>query len=1093
MTFLGIIRLALTVAALVGPGYASYPAARTWIPEPKSLSTAVTDEDPFTYEFVCHVTNHDPCDIGLEWKEPQAIGEVQVDYATLNWLFYQPAIDGQMLQFWDGAGWRNIDAVLEVDYRKHAQFAPVHGSGTVRWTYRFAPVKTSRVRVFITRPENPDPGFRIAVVRRFSAAGSQETGVKQPPLRIVGAPARMPEWLEPAANLAVSEAGAQVSSGNPAEVRWPRRLMLNSVRVSPTAPITAVQWWDGISWRTVEALQTSRPGDAHFLPIASARLRVKAEQSIKSLEVRLNEHATRYFREVESLRADALGTRFRALPRADLGAMQGLLLSLDFGRAAIGRPEDMHETIVLSSGAFLLTEPAMVTDPTNPNPVLRATKKYLRWFAFALGPELHVLGSDWTRVERRYADGHLPAVITNYLYKDLHYEERVHVTVPGDEPYGTAAEITVTNRSAGPVETTLTLAMGRILSSWGPTNKYTPFFQDIEATGYTLAVDRQTVMSADDDVMLHAQTPGAWDDTLSQASSVGSGGGRARENHLRYELTLEPGERRTLRFFVPDVAKPFRDVESLRNFDWAASFPRFRAWWNKRLGSGMTIDVPEPQVNDIARQLVAQTLITSLDGAEARYGAFHYETYYGLEEGWAAVALAQWGHPEGAQKIVQFMLTPENMKKGIAHHQYRNGLDPWYGITIYRLTRDKSWLQAIAPALQEAADWTIRVTNDNKDPKFGGILPKFQYGGDIGTAAHSFYANATCWRGLNDTALVFRLLGRTEQARHYQQEADRFRKRLWQLADELADRRKHPAFLPMAFDIGKHPDYREREPTYDFLGLRTPRSNRWQFLGNYWNLFASMFTELKLFEPDDPRSRWVPEYMETRGGVLAGLVRFDLGLDHVYGKGYYESTLERGRRDLFLTSLYGTLAHGMSQNLYSSPEVAGVFPLRTSNLANWNEHRRTLWHWWFMWWEGHEGWQNYEGEPLAAGAGVALQLLRMALVRETIEISPQDTLRLLDGAPAHWFEPGKKIAVRNAPTFFGPVSIETEGRQGSVRARVVRSPGFNAARVILRLPSPSGAALSSVTINGTTWRDFSGDEITLPSHGQLEIVADFSR
>lgn len=475
----------------------------------------------------------------------------------------------------------------------------------------------------------------------------------------------------------------------------------------------------------------------------------------------------------------------------------------------------------------------------------------------------------------------------------------------------------------------------------------------------------------------------------------------------------------------------------------------------------MTVELPEPQVNDIYKELLAQALIIALDGNEARYGAYQYETYYGIEEGWPAVALAQWGYPDAAQKIASFMLAPENLTKGLAHHQYRNGLAPWYGITIYRLTGDRSWLQTVEPSVESAADWIIQVTNENKDPKFGGILPRFQYGSDISTPAYSLYASATCWRGLNDTALLFRLLGRTEQAQRYEHEAERFRKRLWEVADQVADQRHHPVFLPMAFDIGTPPDYREREPTYAFLGLHTPRSNTWGFLGNYWNLFAPMLMEVKLFESNDSRARWIPDYMQERGGVMAGLIRFDLGLDHGYGKGYYESALELGRRDLFLTSLYGVLAHGMSQNLYSSPEVAGVFPLRVSNAAAWREHGRTLWHWWFMWSEGYEGWQNYEGEPTSAGAGVALQLLRMALLRETAESSSQaqDTLRLLDGAPAHWFEPGKKISVHNAPTFFGKISFETEAANGSVRARVLRNAGFSAHQVILRLPSPSGASL----------------------------------
>jgi Na+/proline symporter len=97
----------------------------------------------------------------------------------------------------------------------------------------------------------------------------------------------------------------------------------------------------------------------------------------------------------------------------------------------------------------------------------------------------------------------------------------------------------------------------------------------------------------------------------------------------------------------------------------------------------------------------------------------------------------------------------------------------------------------------------------------------------------------------------------------------------------------------------------------------------------------------------------------------------------------------------------GIFAHGMLENLYSFPEVAGVFPLRTNNGAMWREYRRNLWNWYFEWRWGFEGWQNCEGEPLSAEPGMALQMLRMALIRETVETPAQDTLRLLDGAPEH--------------------------------------------------------------------------------------------
>jgi len=1051
----------LVVCLLLARLAIAAPTPRSWLPAPKTLSAAVTDSDPQTYELLCTGAQSDPCDIGLEWDSPHPADALVIDYATLSGRAYEPSPSGQRLEYWTGSAWRAIPAAIEIDYRNQAEFALLEASGTARWTYRFQPIRTTRLRVLLTQPKYSDPGHRCYAVREMHAAADLASSVS-PGFRVMGALPAMPPWLEPGANLAIPDAGAQLMLGSTAEVRWPRRLLLNSVDVQP-ATTPGVEWWDGTRWRHAEPLPSPKPGEARFLPVSTERLRITAAEPIRGLEVRLDADAERYFSEVEKSRVDRLGSRFREITDADLSAAKSLLLPLDFAKAAIGRPADRQETIVMWNGTFLMTEPAPEGSKVND-----------RWFAPAAGSSTELFGTDWTHTQARYLDSYLPSIITTYRQGDVTFEQTLYVTAPDSALYGTVAEVTVTNHAAVPGETAFTLAMGRRANQRGPGPQTSPFYFDPQITNYRLDAGNHAVLSSTGEVIVYAETAGRWE-------------GTPRENHLRYALSLRPNEFRTLRFFIPSVEKPLKTLDSLRSFAWQKSLDDFRAWWNQELGSGMQLDLPEPELNNIYKNLLAQALIITLDDSLIRYGAYFYEMYFGVEEGWPAVALAQYGHPDPAKKILSIMLSPELMDKKNYHHQYRNGLEPWYAATIFRLTQDRAWLERLAPDLEAAANWTIRATAENKDGKYPGILPRHAYGGDIDTPAYSFYANATCWRGLNDTALVFRTLGRQADAEKYQRAADDYRQRLLQLADRIADRSGNLPFLPMSFEIGANHNYREREPAYDFLGINAPSSNTWVYLANYWNLFAPMMLELKLFEPNDARSRWIPDYMDSRGGILTGLVRFTLGLDQIYGKGYYESLLEQGKREEFQTSMYGIFAHGASQNLHSFPEVAGIFPLRVSNAAMWREHQRNLWNWYFEWGWGFEGWQNCEGEPLSAGPGMALQILRMALVRETIENSAQDTLRLLDGAPAHWFAPGKRIAVRDAPTFFGKISFETEGLAAGVRARVTRPAGFHARQVILRLPHP----LRSVSIDGKDWRNFSGAEITLPEAESIEIVASF--
>jgi len=697
------------------------------------------------------------------------------------------------------------------------------------------------------------------------------------------------------------------------------------------------------------------------------------------------------------------------------------------------------------TGAFWQVQVANCTDP-NTGAAL-PPQALDRWFA----PLPHGRAPDWFRTRSRYLDNWMPGVVTEYLEQDIHVSQTLFVTAPTSAVYGTVALVKLTNGSKGPRRARFSMAMGlrRIHGE-----QVTPFISDPLETGYRLDGDRQTVRAADGSVVLHAFQPG---------KAAGTG----REFHLTNVVELKPGATEHLAYFVPDVTAPMKDQAALTGLSAERLLEEFRQYWLHRIGPAAQLVLPERRLAAALRNLLAQCMIIGLDGDQARYGAYHYESYFGLEEGWAAVALAQFGLPDYARKIMDYMLSDSNLDKANYHHQYRNGLAPWYAADVARLCPDAEWERRIAPTLRRCADWTIARLEDNRDPKWGGILPRHAYGGDIGLPAYSLYANATCWRGLHETALIMERLRDHEAAERYARAAGKYRARLTELADVLVDRSTGVPFLPMSFGIVVNGVEREKEPPYAVLASDVPYSDTWTYLGNYWNLFAPCFQELRLFPLGDERSRWVPQYMEHRGGICAGQVRFANGLDAVYGKGYIQSLLDSGRREEFLTSLYGLYAHAMSRNLYSNPEVSGIFPLRTSNLRTWWEYARERWFWSYRYggaWA--QGWQNQEGEPLAAGAGMAAQLLRMALVREDYAEDPPTALRLLDGVPAHWFEPGQSIAFEELPTFFGTVSLRVQATDHGVRARLSVSAGFSARRILLRITTPDGKPARRATVDG---------------------------
>ncbi|MFI5384595.1 MAG: hypothetical protein ACHQ50_00585 [Fimbriimonadales bacterium] len=1038
--------LELVIAAAMAAGIGGTP--RSWTPVERALSPRTADANPGTYELLRVATEQDPVDFGIEWNKPQRIGEVAFGFASLGGRSYEPSAAASHLEARVGGSWRPVPAELTLDYSGQGSLAPLQGRGTVWWTYRFVPTEIGAVRLRADAPGHTDPGYQcIALAEMRAAAGGSMAMFGH--TRALGQPPRPPGWLEPGANLADPESGAKVSRGAATVIRWPKPLMMSCVRTSLGAKDLRIEILAGQEWRQVEALPQTEPGVFRFVPVATAGLRV---HTAGPCTVHLDEAGRRYFEQVRASRNDLLGERFRHAQSQDLAEMQSFLLPTDFAKVAVGRPADLHETMAMWTGTFLMVENSEGLDPQTGAKL--PAQDIDRWFAPAATHGR--FGSDWMDTHSHYL-GWMPAVVTEYEEDGLTYSQTLFVTAPDRSDYGNVAIVEVRNPTSLARNARFEYAMGRRPQFGDP---WTPFSQDPLPTRYALDPDRRTVRNGRGEIILEALEPGRW-------------GGTPRENHLAYAFKLKPGEFKRLAFFMPSVDAPLSKPPKI---DPDGELREFRAWWTNLFRGAAKVDVPEAPINDLYKNLITQSLIITLDGDQVRYGAYQYESYFGVEEGWPAVALAQYGFGETAKRISGLMLSPQLMDKANYHHQYRNGLDPWYAITIARLTGDMDWLRKQMPMIQSCADWTIQVTGANKDPKYGGTLPKHVYGGDVGMPAYSLYSNATCWRGLHDAAVAMELLGNATAASRYREAAETYRKRIVSLADQLVETSGGLPFLPMSFDLDTPSGHRDKEPAYPFLASHTTSADTWGYVGNYWNLLAPLLLEVRLFDPTDKREAWIPNYIERRGGLLTGLARFDLGLDHIYGKGYIESLLEQGRREEFVTSFYGLLTNGISRNLFSSPEVSGIFPLRIDNLALYREHDRERWNWFYrgigQW---LAGWQNQEGEPLSAGAGMALQVLRMALVREDDAADPPVGLRLLDGAPAVWFGRGRHVAVKDMRTFFGKVSFRVDSHGNTYSA----SLNLPAVPCILRLPHPGGLVLTGVTINGRPWHGFAGNEITL--------------
>ena len=1068
-------------------------AAKLWNGETiEDLSAAVRDGDEKTYAVLRPRNRESALSVGLEWPSNLRINGLEISFAALNGVVYEPLPDFQSLEVWDGKQWRSLKQSVRIDYSREGEFAPYQKSGSVIWDYSFDPIEAKGIRLTANKTASAIAWRQQYVVREMKPYFSVSRTAPIASVVVVGKSATSP--LEEAQiNWAASERGAlrtQDSKGT--VISWSQPMLVDQVVLPLKQWLGTLEWWDGAEWKSVEVTRietgvTTSSSIVRFLPMAIHKLRIVNLPAATPCEIYLSQLGQEYFERVYRSGHDLLMERILAQrEEPSFATVASLLLPLDMQTGVIGRPGDMVECMVHWNGTLVEIEGgdkgAWNTGAKNSLP---GKSEWIdRWMAVAANGEL--VGTDAANTGRSLLEGFLPAVLTRYLKDGLHYEQEVLTTAPDDPVYAQLLTLRVSNPAKEARTANLSVLLGRRKSAVAAHRQSQsgeapgPMGFEPLATGYRSEPNNQMVRNQSGEIILYVQTPFRW-------------GGTPQENTLSYELTVDPGQAKELDFVVPSVNGPIKDPGAVQRVNVSESRERFRRYWRKTLEGTARLDLPEPPLNDLVRNLLAQVLIVLRDGPELKYGAYWYEDYFGVEEGWPVVALAQYSHSTEAWRAIETMLSPELMDKSNYHHQYRNGLASMYAAQVYRLTGDHQWLGKLKPRLVESAEWTIASRHQRKgrDPQFYGLLPKHAYGGDISTPAYSLYSNATCWRGLQETSSLMKELGDVSLAERYQRDAADHRLAIEQVVARQSNQEVNPPFVPLAFDIGSAggKDYRKVETPYSFIPSDP--------LGNYWILFAPLLLETRLFAAESNPAHWITQTMEQKGGLLSGLARFYRGLDHIYGFGYPLQLFDRDEPKKFLASVYSVLAHGTSRSVFTSPEVAGVFPLRTSNLASQQRYHETLWNWDLY----GQGWMEEEfgnavgSEPLSAGAGMALQLIRKMVINEELDTNcePTGKLELLKMAPSNWLENGKRIGIESMPTTFGAVSLTVQSQlsRNKISGKFVSPSGSSLTKVSLWLRHPAGLPIKAVILNGQARSGFTADTIILPVSGTAEFEVEF--
>ncbi len=497
----------------------------------------------------------------------------------------------------------------------------------------------------------------------------------------------------------------------------------------------------------------------------------------------------------------------------------------------------------------------------------------------------------------------------------------------------------------------------------------------------------------------------------------------ASENRL--VATLGSGTRASLALatkpMTMDGALPPPGV--IAPLSWSARFDAERRRcvnaWQALLYHGTQLEAPEPRVNNAWRTLIV-SLFTAADGNNLNYSVGNaYERIYEAETADAVSGLLLWGHASQAKGMIQPLLDYNRDK--LTYHNA--GFKLQMLARYYWLTRDTNFVESVR------AKWEPELFGIvNGRERDSGLFPREQYCGDIARDVYSLNSNTAAWRGLRDFAAVLADMGEKTEADRLTAAATEFRKAILAAVAKSERTDVQPPFIPVAL-------FGEEKPYDPLTG---------SMLGSYWDLMSPYILGSGAFGPGSARERAIVDYLQERGGVCMGMIRFDQhsglfanesAVDDLYGLRYVSKLLELDEVDRALVSFYGKLAQGLTHETFVGAEGTGLRPLDQFGRAMYLP-------------------------PNTAAQAYFLWMLRYMLVQEqdSNDDGVSDTLRLCFATPKAWLADGNTIRLTGAPTAFGPVSLEIESklRHGEVIANLDLPARDPARQIFLRVRVPDG-------------------------------------
>lgn len=479
-----------------------------------------------------------------------------------------------------------------------------------------------------------------------------------------------------------------------------------------------------------------------------------------------------------------------------------------------------------------------------------------------------------------------------------------------------------------------------------------------------------------------------------------------------YAVDVAPGSDITLDFKMPlqPVAPDDSFFQAIQQASFDTSHAAVLSFWRAMLNRGTQITTPEKKVNDVFRASLVNDLLALNkvgDDYVQTINQLHYHGFYLRDSSDFIRMYDTTGYPDIGGKVLNFFGTRQGEDGNFLSQPGQ--FDGWgYALLTYgehfRMTHDKASAAQIYPRVQRAVAWLKSAMA--ADPLH--LMPATDVHDNEFIPGHLTGYNFLALSGLQAAELLARDLNHPEDEKEFRKIEAELRSNFLHRLDEIT--RGTGGYIPPALDGDSG--------------------------GADWGNLLSLTPELQL-SPDDPRVLNTLQTAQSR--YQEGLMTYREPNQGTYLHHYLtiKNTLTElilGQQEQAIRELYALLVHT------TSTQGGFEYSIRPWGDRDFNGNLSP--HGWF--------------------AAEYRNLLRNMMVREQGQ-----TLHLLSAVSPAWVGTGKVIDVKDAPTFFGPLSFRmssTSEDTVDIELHTHFAPTYEPKNVLLHMPW--FMEVTAITIDG---------------------------